>query len=582
MKNKKHVLLRLGRYMMRFKWLLLLALLLTVGANFFALVGPALSGKAIDAAAGGIGKVDFPAVFRYAGWMMAFYLVSALMAYVLQVLMIYIARQVTFRLRQDLFERLVTLPVGFYDAHASGDILSRISYDADNISASLSSDLISVLASVITVVGSLMMMIRISPPLLLIFLITIPLAVLLTRVITGQTRPLFRLRSRRLGELNDFVEEKITGQKTLKSYHQEQQVLSDFDEEDRKVVEAYYKAEYYGSTMGPSINLINNLSLALISVFGAFLMIRSGNAVLTVGNISSFVLYSRKFSGPINEIANIYSDLQSAIAAAERIFDLMDELPEQADLPGALPVGRVEGQVELRHVSFGYRPEQEILHDFSLLAPPGKLIAVVGPTGAGKTSLINLLMRFYEAGQGKITLDGKEIHTLTRDSLRLSYAMVLQETWLFYGTVYENIAYGRPDATREEVLAAAKAAGVDSFISALPEGYDTLLTDDAANISKGQKQLLTIARAMLMNASMLILDEATSNVDTRTEKLVQKAMRALMRDKTCFVVAHRLSTILDADQILVVRDGRIVQRGTHRQMMADGGFYRALYNAQFE
>ena len=584
MKNQKFnrsTLLRLGSYLMRYKWLLALAVFLAVVANVLALISPALSGNAIDAAVGP-GQVDFPAVFRYAGWMAILYAASAVLSYLLQVVMIHIARNVTFQIRQDLFEHLSDLPIRFFDSHPPGDILSRISYDADNISSTLASDVVHVFTASVTIVGSLYMMLRISPPLLLVFLVTIPLSIFLTRFITNRTRPLFRLRSRKLGELNDFVEEKISGQKTLKSYNQEENVLREFDEVDETVVEAYYKAEYYGSTMGPSMNIISNLSLALISALGAILYIGSGGAAISIGNISSFVIYSRKFSGPIHEIANIFSELQSAFAAAERIFALMDEEPEGADLPETIAPAQVKGAVELKGVSFGYTPEKEILHDFSLKAAPGQLIAVVGPTGAGKTSLINLLMRFYEAESGEILLDEREVHEITRDSLRLSYSMVLQDTWLFYGTIYDNIAYGRPDAREEEVMAAAKAAGVDSFVRALPDGYQTILTDDAANISKGQKQLLTIARAMLMDCSMLILDEATSNVDTRTEKLVQKAMRRLMRDKTCFVVAHRLSTILDADLILVVKDGEIVQRGTHTQMLKEEGFYRELYNAQFE
>ncbi len=580
--SKRSVLLRLGGYLLKYKWFLMLAVALALIANVLALIGPELSGKAIDAATGGAGKVDFEAVFRYAGMMAIFYVISAGLSYLLQITMIHIARNVTFRLRQDLFDRLADLPVGFYDSHAPGDILSRISYDADNISETLASDVVHIFTATITIIGSLYMMLRISPPLLLVFVVTVPLSILLTRFITKRTRPLFRQRSRKLGELNDFVEEKISGQKTLKSYNQEENVLKDFDEEDETVVEAYYKAEYYGSTMGPSMNLINNLSLALVSALGAVLYISSGGAAITIGNISSFVLYSRKFSGPIHEIANIFSELQSALAAAERIFGLMDELPEPADPKEARALAAVEGEITLENVNFGYTEERQILHDFSLTAQPGKLVAIVGPTGAGKSTLINLLMRFYEIQEGKIFLDGKDLHTITRDSLRLAYSMVLQDTWLFYGSIYDNIAYARPDATREEVIAAAKAAGIHSFITALPEGYDTVLTDDAANISKGQKQLLTIARAMLMNCSMLILDEATSNVDTRTEKLVQKAMRELMKDKTCFVVAHRLSTIRDADLILVVRDGKIVQQGSHDELMKKGGFYRELYNAQFE
>ena len=580
-KNFRATLLRLGGYLLKYKWFLILAIFLAVISNVLALLGPSLSGKAIDAAIGP-GKVDFKAVFYYAKWMALFYLVSAVLSYLLQMVMIYIARNVTFRLRQELFERLAELPIRFFDSHPPGDILSRISYDADNISETLASDVVHVFTATVTIIGSLIMMLRISPIMMLVFLFTVPLSILLTRFITKRTRPLFRARSRKLGELNDFVEERISGQKTLKSYNQEESVLREFDAVDETVVEAYYKAEYYGSTMGPSMNVVNNLSLALISALGAILYISSGGAAISIGNISSFVLYSRKFSGPIHEIANIFSELQSAFAAAERIFSLIDEEPEGADLPEAIAPEQVKGGVELRQVSFGYTPEKEILHRFSLQAKPGQLIAVVGPTGAGKTSLINLLMRFYEADSGEILLDEREIHQITRDRLRLSYSMVLQDTWLFYGTIYDNIAYGRPDASEEEVMAAAKAAGVDGFIRALPDGYQTILTDDAANISKGQKQLLTIARAMLMDCSMLILDEATSNVDTRTERLVQKAMRRLMQDKTCFVVAHRLSTILDADQILVVKDGEIVQRGTHREMMREGGFYKELYNAQFE
>ncbi|MBR6794472.1 MAG: ABC transporter ATP-binding protein [Clostridia bacterium] len=580
--GKRSALLRLFGYLWKFKWFLFLAVFLAVVANILALLAPDLSGRAIDAATGGKGKVDFDAVLHYAGLMAVFYVISAGMSYALQLVMIHIARNVTFRIRQDLFERLAVLPVGFYDSHPPGDILSRISYDADNISESLASDVVHIFTGAITLVGSFYMMARISPLLLIITVITIPLSLLMTRFITKRTRPLFRRRSRKLGELNDFVEEKISAQKTLKSYNQEQNVLRDFDTEDEDVVNAYYKAEYYGATMGPSMNSVNNLSLALISVLGAYLYISSGGTAITIGNISSYVLYSRRFSGPIQEIANIFNELQSALSAAERIFGLMDVEPEPADLPEAQEVTAVQGEVALENVDFGYLPERQILYNFSLLAEPGKTIAIVGPTGAGKSTLINLLMRFYEIDRGRVTVDGKDINVITRNSLRLAYSMVLQETWLFYGTIYDNIAYGRPDATYEEVITAAKAAGIHSFINALPEGYDTILTDDAANISKGQKQLLTIARAMLMNCQMLILDEATSNVDTRTEKLVQKAMLKLMQGKTCFVVAHRLSTIRDADLILVVRDGNIVQRGTHKELMKTGGFYRELYNAQFE
>ncbi len=579
MKTKKtSTLRRLCVYLMQYKWLLLLALALTVGSNLFALIGPALCGRAIDLAEMGPGKVDLPAVERYALWMALFYVASAVMTYLLNVLMIVISRKVTYRMRRDMFRRLADLPVGYFDSHPVGDIISRISYDTDTINGSLSTDLVQIFASVITVAGSLIMMLRIAPKLVLVFVVTVPLSMLITRRISKKTHPLFRLRSRRLGELNGFAEEMISGQKTLKAYCQEENTLSELDEYNERAVEAYYQAEYHVAGMGPSTNFINNLSLTLISVFGAMMYMAGG---ITVGNISSFVLYSRKFSGPIREVADIFNELQSSVAAPERVFRIMDEQPEPPDPADARPLGPVQGAVELEHISFGYTPERTVLHDLSLQVQPGRLIAIVGPTGAGKTTLINLLMRFYNMDSGKMRVDGRDCAGVTRSSLRLAYSMVLQDTWLFYGSIYDNIAYGRPSATREEVEAAARAAHIDGFIRSLPQGYDTILTDDAANISKGQKQLLTIARAMLMDSPMLILDEATSNVDTRTELLVQQAMRELMRDKTCFVVAHRLSTVRHADRILVVRDGDIVEAGVHAELMAKKGFYWELYQAQF-
>ena len=577
--HKRATLTRLCRYLMRFRWWILLALALTLASNLLALLAPMLSGKAIDSMEGGPGGVDFAQVGRYALWMLVFYAASSALAYLLSVIMITISRKVTYSMRADIFNHLATLPVGYFDTHPAGDILSRISYDTDTINASLSTDLVQVLASVVTVVGSLGMMLAISPPLVLVFGVTVPLSILITRFITSHTRPLFRRRSLKIGQLNGFVEEAITGQKTLTAYCQEENTIRKLDAVNDETVDAYFNAEYYSSRVGPCVNFINNLSLALISVCGALLYLQG---LMTVGSISSFVLYSRKFSGPINETANIVGELQSALAAAERVFRLLDEGPEAPDALGAQVLDHVAGDVALEDVSFGYEPGHTILHDLSLHAKPGTMTAIVGPTGAGKTTLINLLMRFYDVDSGQVRVDGLPVKSVTRQSLRLAYSMVLQDTWLFYGTIYENIAYGKQGARQEDVERVAKAAHIHRSIQSLPQGYDTLLTDDGANLSKGQKQLLTIARAMLLDAPMLILDEATSNVDTRTEMQIQQAMRELMRDKTCFVVAHRLSTIRNADCILVVRDGNVVEQGTHEQLMAAGGFYRELYDAQFQ
>ena len=565
--------------MVQYKYRVLFALGLTVASNLLALMGPMLSGYAIDAIEPGIGRVDFARVFYYAALMVIFYLVSSALSYVLSVLMIHISRKVVYKMREDVFTHLMELPVGYFDTHQTGDIISRISYDIDTVNTSLANDLVQILTTLITVVGAFSMMIAISPRLVLIFAFTVPLSTFLTKLITGKTRPLFRLRSRKLGELNGFVEEMITGQKTLKAYHQEENTIRKFDGKNEEAVEAYYRAEYYGSVVGPTVNFINNLSLTLVSVFGALLFLAGK---MRIGSISSFILYSRKFSGPINEAANIMSELQSALAAAERVFNMIDEPAEMADSENAVELCQVRGDVRLENVSFGYTKEQQVIKNLNLRAPHGKLIAIVGPTGAGKTTLINLLMRFYDVQDGYIFVDNREIRDVTRTSLRKGYAMVLQDTWLFQGTVFENIAYGRQNATLEDVVEAAKAAKIHSYIMRLPQGYDTVLTDEGTNISKGQKQLLTIARAMLLDAPMLILDEATSNVDTRTERQIQQAMRKLMEHKTCFVIAHRLSTIQNADEILVVNHGEIVEQGTHERLMERQGFYYQLYQAQFE
>ena len=577
--KKKYLLFRLWRYLSRYYLLLAAGFLLMLLSNVLALLGPKLSGKAIDAIGIRAGGVDFERVFYYAGWMALFYVFSAFFSYLLSLLTIHLTRKVIYQMRKDVFENLARLPVSFFDRYQTGDIISIITYDIDTVNQSLSNDFLQIMQSVITVLFSLVMMLSIAPVMVLIFVVTIPISALLTRFITSRSRPLFRVRSKKLGELNGFVEEMLNGQKTTRAYGREEQVIGAFDRKNGEAVDANTKAEYYGTLAGPSVNFMNNTSLALISVVGSLLYLKGG---IGIGDISSFVQYSRKFSGPINETANILGELQSAFAAAERVFRLMDELPEKPDEESARILQEVYGEVAFKEVSFGYQPGQEILKDFSLHARAGEQIAIVGPTGAGKTTVINLLMRFYDVDRGCILLDGEDTYQIQRDSLRGAYTMVLQDAWLFHGTIYENLAYGRENITMEEVERAAKAAMIYSYIQKLPEGFQTQLTDNGVHISKGQRQLLTIARAMLSDARMLILDEATSNVDTRTEMQIQEAMRSLMAEKTCFVIAHRLSTIRNADQILVIRDGNIAEQGNHRELLRKKGVYYQMYHAQFE
>lgn len=576
--NKKYIMLRLWKYIYHFKWLVAAAIFLTISSNVLALLGPALSGRAVNAIEPGAGKVDFKSVFFYCALMLVFYIVSSVLSYILSRLMIKLSQSIVYKMRKDLFDKLLDLPVGFFDRTHTGDIISRISYDIDTVNASLSNDLLQICTSVITVVGSFFGMLFISPKLLLVFAVTIPVTIVFTKLRTAKVRPLFRIRSRKLGELNGFSEEMVSGLKTIKAYRREKAMIKRFDRVNSDAAQAYYNADYYGSTVGPSVNFINNLSLVLVSAGGAIFYLFN---MMTLGDVSAFVLYSRKFSGPINEAANILSELQSAFAAAERVFSLIDELPEKADAPDAEELTDVKGNISFDHVKFGYG-EKEIIHDLNFSVKPGSTVAIVGPTGAGKTTIINLLMRFYDVNGGAIYLDGKDIRTLTRRSLRRAFTMVLQDTWLFGGTIAENIAYGSDGADMDAVIRAAKAVNIHEYISSLPDGYNTVISDEGVNISKGQKQLITIARAMLLNSPMLILDEATSNVDTRTELQIQESMNMLMEGRTSFVIAHRLSTIQNADMILVIRGGDIAECGTHEELLKKNGIYSGMYKSQFK
>ena len=578
-KDGKRALRRILSYVKEFRLLIFFALIMSFAANVLSLIGPSLAGKAINEAAAGAGKVDFSRVLYYVKYMLLVYVGSSLISLGISIMMTLVAKYTARKLRKECFDKLSRLPVSFFDRNQAGDIISRVSYDVDVVSASIQTDIVAIMTSFTTVIGSLVMMLRISPALAAIVLVTIPISVSYTIYIKKKTRPLFRARSKSYGFMNGFVEEMFSGEKTIQAYAYENQVCENFANVNGQAAEAYYKADSRGVAIGPSMGMINNMSLGLIATLGSFLFM--GGRV-TLGQISSFILYSRKFSGPINEIANIMNEILSALSASERIFNLLDETEEVKDIEGAVELAEVRGDVAFENVSFGYEEGKTILHDLSFKADAGRLIAIVGPTGAGKTTMINLLMRFYDCDSGRILVDDRNELEYTRSSLRSAYAMVLQDTWLFRGTVYENIAYGAENATLDDVVRVAKKAHIHPFIMRLPDGYDTVISEDGGNISKGQKQLLTIARAMLYDSKMLILDEATSNVDTSTEREIQSAMLELMKGKTCFVIAHRLSTIQNADNILVLDHGDVVEQGTHRQLMDKKGFYYRLYASQYE
>ncbi len=571
----KYIYKSLFKYLSGHKLLLISGLLLTAVSAVLGITGTSLAAEAIGAISGE-GEAG---VFYYLVLMIACYTVSVLISYMLSVLMIKLSQKIVCKMRTDVYNNLVNLPVSYFDNKQAGEIVSTITYDINTVNETLSSDFMAIVSSVVTVVYSFLLMLTVSPVLILVFLLTIPMSIIFTKIRSKIVRPLYRKRSAALGKMNGYSEEMIAGQKTVKTYGREERVLSGFDERNGEASRAYTEAEAKGTMTGPSVHFINNLSLALVNIFGAILFMNGG---ITLTALSKFVLLSRKFSGPINQIANIYADIQSALAASERVFRLIDEKGEPEDREDASELTVSHGHVVFDRVRFGYEEDKPVLKELSFEALPGSVTAIVGPTGAGKTTIINLLMRFYDIQSGSITIDGENIYEVKRDSLRKAFTMVLQDTWLFGGTVFENIAYGKEGVTRQEVEKVCRAAKIHSFIISLPKGYDTVLSEQGINISKGQKQLLTIARAMLIDSNMLILDEATSNVDSKTEKDISEAMLNLMKNKTCFVIAHRLSTVRDADRILVVKDGDVVEMGRHTELLQKKSFYYELYSSQFE
>ncbi len=577
-KDKKGAMVRLTSYIVKYRVYLFAAVILGTAGNVAALVGPMIAGKAIDVISAGKGNVNFNKVMFYVVCLFIFYIISSVMTYILSTIMIKLGRKVANDMRKEVFAKLLKLPVSYFDNNQTGDIISRVSYDIDVINTSVSADVTQLITSIITIVGSFIMMFVISRKLIVVQLITLPASILYTRYMTKRTRPLFSARSKKYGQMNGFTEEMFTGQKTIAAYAKEDVMIKRFEKYNEEAADGYYNADYYGTIIGPSIGFINNFSLALIGVFGSLLYIAGKGSL---GQISSFILYSRKFSGPVNEVANMYNEILSALAAAERVFRLLDEEEETPDGREAKVLKEVKGEVLFENVTFGYEENETVINDFSLTVKPGKVVAIVGATGAGKTTLINLLMRFYDVDGGSIKIDGTDIREYTRDSLRNAFTMVLQDTWVFGGTIRENLVYGNENVTDDMLKEAVKACNLEYYINNMPEGYDTLIREGGNNISKGQKQLLTIARAMLINKHMLILDEATSNVDTRTEKEIENAMLKLMENKTCFVIAHRLSTIENADVILVLKDGVISEQGTHRELLEKGGIYYNMYMSQY-
>lgn len=575
-KNASVTFKRLARYLAPQRWALGGAFLLVLLGAGLDLLGPYLLGRALDQY---IVHGDLAGLARLAFMLMAVHLFSAAATWLQTYLMAGIAQRAVRDLRNELFVKLQTLSLRFFDQHAHGDLMSRLTNDVENINMTLSTGVTQLVASLVGLVGVVGMMLAINVPLALVTLLVAPLTVVLTRAIATRTRQGYRDQQKHLGVLNGIIEETITGQRTVKAYAREAMAVAAFSDANRHLQQAATRADTLTGFMGPLMNLVNNSGLALVAGAGGWLAVQG---LATVGTIATFVNYARNFARPLNQIAQLFNTIQSALAGAERVFEILDEVPELVDAPEALPLAQIKGKVTFEEVTFGYEPDVPVLKRINLYAEPGQTIALVGPTGAGKTTVINLLMRFYDVDAGAIRIDGIDLRMFKKDDLRRKLGLVLQDNFLFATTVMENIRYGRREATDEEVVAAATLANADAFIRHLPHGYHTELSERGSNLSQGQRQLIAIARAILADPDILILDEATSNVDTRTEKHLQEALLRLMQGRTSFVIAHRLSTIRNADCVMVIRDGEIIERGTHESLLAKGGFYHHLYLSQFK
>lgn len=577
-KNFKGTLKRLFQYFGKEKKLLILIFIFILFDSLLMLSAPYFIGKAIEAMSSLKGFVDFSKLKLIVFTLISAYFLSAFLNFIQGWLMAGVSQHLVKNLRASLFSKLQKLPIVFFDGHSHGDIMSRLSNDIENISGTVSQSTTQLMSGFISVIGSFIMMLSLSLPLTAASVITVPLVFLLTKTISKRTRVLFKDQQIELGKLNGHIEESISGMEVIKAFNYEHNTIEEFKDINSKLCEVGIKAQIWSGFLMPIMNVINNLGFAIVAAVGGILAVKD---LITVGVIASFIIYSRQFTRPLNDLANIFNTLQSAVAGAERVFEVLDEKEEEKDIDSALEFINPKGEVTFNNVTFGYNEKFPILKNISFHAKAGSTIALVGPTGAGKTTIVNLLNRFYDINSGQILIDGHDIREYSRESLRKSFGIVLQDTYLFSGTIKENIKYGRPEATDEEMEKAAAMAYADSFINRLPKGYNTLLSENGSNLSQGQRQLLAIARAILSKASILILDEATSSVDTRTELNIQKAMLNIMKHRTSFIIAHRLSTIRDADIIMVIDKGEIIEQGTDKELLEKRGVYYNMYFSQF-
>ncbi|HII4473260.1 TPA: ABC transporter ATP-binding protein [Clostridium perfringens] len=587
-KDFKGTMKKLGVYLKPYSLSIAIVILFAIGSAAFSIVGPKILGKATTKIFEGLvqkitgvpdASIDFGYIGNIAMILVALYLVSSLFGIIQSFIMSGVAQKVSYNLRKQISEKMDTLPLNYFDTRTNGEVLSRITNDVDTVNQTLNQSLSQIITSVVTLIGVLIMMFSISWIMTLATFIILPVSMVLISLVVKKSQKYFKSQQEYLGHLNGQVEEVYGGHNIMKAFNREEASTKDFDELNNTLYKSAWKSQFLSGMMMPIMSFVGNLGYVLVSILGGWLTIKS---VITVGDIQAFIQYVRSFNQPIAQMAQVANIMQSTAAAAERVFEFLDEEDEVKDPVNSVDPSEIRGEVEFEDVHFGYNEDKIIINDFSVDVKPGQKVAIVGPTGAGKTTIVKLLMRFYDINSGSIKIDGHDIRDFKRADLRNLFGMVLQDTWLFNGTIMENLRYGRLDATDTEVKEAAKAAHVDHFVKTLPDGYNMVLNEEASNISQGQKQLLTIARAFLKDPKLLILDEATSSVDTRTELLIQKAMEKLMEGRTSFIIAHRLSTIRDADLILVMKDGDIVEQGNHEELLEKGGFYSSLYNSQFE